>query len=808
MATEKNQVPPSKSSFDLYEFINSKTQTILLILLALMGFIVYKDFITGTRVFVFRDIGSDYINLYIPWINSFSDMVRAGVMPGWSFQQGMGQNVFPLFLSDFFSNALMFVKKENIPNYLAFVELIKVVLCGFVFFRFLKELKLSNFTALVFALLYAFSGFVILGGTWVIYSIEALYLAIILYGFERWLQHNKFFWFVVGISLLTFLQPALLLPWTFFLAAYIPARYFEFHSGFKPFLIFSFKTILLAGLGVAISGYQFLPDVLQIVESPRVGGESAFFEKLQKQSAFDLADPWQRFTTVFRSFGSDLLGNGNNFKGWYNYLEAPLFYCGILALLLFPLFFTSLQPKQKKIYGVITFLFCLPILFPFFRYMFWGFSGDYYRTFSLVIVLFLLIFSARGFHYIEQSKKLNKVVLGVTVLLLLILLYSPSAQFKTAVNTGLRGFITLLLLAYTAFVYMIGNSKSSTGNLKIILLFVCIAELTYLSYGTINDRGSLRKVELTERIGYNDYTIDAVKYLKERDKSFYRINKDYFSGLAMHGSINDAKAQGYYGTASYNSFNSKNYIKFLSDFSVINPKEENATRWAPGLGSRPLLFSLATGKYWLSKTAPANQLAQIGLDSIAKFGDVKVFKSRFAAPFGITYKRIMRNSDLKKMSNLQKDFAVSKACVIEDEDLPAFSGFQQLNPADTMMMLTYDMFANNISELKKDSLQIKTFSDNLIEGSVNAQDQEVLFLSFPLDDGWKAKVNGADAKLYRVNAGLTGLILAKGNNSIELKFEPRLRSKGAMLSIASLLCLGGLIAFTRMKKKPSPEENS
>ena len=100
MAIEKNQVSPSKSSFDLYEFINTRTQTILLALLAIIGFIVYKDFITGTRVFVFRDIGSDYINLYIPWINSFSDMVRSGVMPGWSFQQGMGQNVFPLFLSE------------------------------------------------------------------------------------------------------------------------------------------------------------------------------------------------------------------------------------------------------------------------------------------------------------------------------------------------------------------------------------------------------------------------------------------------------------------------------------------------------------------------------------------------------------------------------------------------------------------------------------------------------------------------------------------------------------------------------------
>ncbi|MBK9284225.1 MAG: YfhO family protein [Sphingobacteriaceae bacterium] len=799
MAAEKKQVTAENNSFDLMKFINAKTTYVLFTLLTIMGFIVYKDFISGNRVFVFKDIGSDYINLYIPWINSFSDMVRAGVLPGWSFQQGMGQNVFPLWMSDFFSNILMFVDKNKIPHYLAFVELVKVVLCGMVFFKFLQQLKLSNFTALIFALLYAFSGFVIMGGTWVIYSIEALYLAVILYGFERWLQYQKIFWFAIGIALLSFLQPALLLPWTIFLAAYIPARFFEFHNEIKPFIVFSIKTILIAGLGVAISAFQFLPDVLQIAESPRVGGESAFFEKLQKQSAFDVADPWQRFTTVFRSFGTDIIGNGNNFKGWYNYLEAPIFYCGILCLVLFPLFFTSLQAKQKKIYGVITFIFCLPIIFPYFRYMFWAFSGDYFRTFSLVIVLFLVIYAARAFNYIDQTKKINKIVFGITVLLLLILLYSPAAQFKTAVSTGLRGFVTILLLAYAAFVYLIGSSKGKTSNLKIVLLLICVVELTYLSHGTINDRGSLRKSELTDRIGYNDYTVDAVKFLNEKDKSFFRINKDYFSGLAMHGSINDAKAQGYYGTASYNSFNQKNYIKFLSDFAVINAKDENSTRWAPGIGSRPLLFSVCTGKYWLSKN-PGNQMAQMGFDSIAKFGDVKVYESKFHAPFGVTYNKILKNSDLKKISNIQKDFAVSAAAIIEDEDLAEIGNFPAYSLVDSNL-ITYDLFARNIMELKKEALSITKFSDNHITGNINVSERKILFLAFPLDAGWKANVNGQDAKLYRVNAGLTGLILDKGNHAIELKFEPRLRSKGGMISVMAIILLIALTFLNTKRKK-------
>src|SRR5206468_6012931 len=99
---------------------------------------------------------------------------------------------------------------------------------------------------------------------------------------------------------------------------------------------------------LALSGYQLLPGLLQYLESPRVGGASSFFAKLQKQPVFGIADEWLRFTTIFRSFGADMLGNGSNFRGWQNYLEAPVFYCGIISLVLFPQFFISLGKRQKR----------------------------------------------------------------------------------------------------------------------------------------------------------------------------------------------------------------------------------------------------------------------------------------------------------------------------------------------------------------------------------------------------------------------------------------------------------------------------
>jgi uncharacterized membrane protein YfhO len=790
---------PSSNIYDSY--IKGKELYYLLGIIFLVSYVVFSDFIGLKKVYLFRDIGSDSLNIYFPWLAGTSDYLKHESTLGWSFSQGMGQNLFPLWLGDIFSNALTYFDKSQIPYGLVFMEIIKIFLAGFIFYKFLKELKLSNYSSLLFAFLYAFSGFVILGGCWTIFSLEAVYAALIIFGFERWLNHKNYTWLVIGITLMTFLQPFFLYMYTILLAAYAIVRYHDvYEKDNKQFFIFVAKTVGLAAVAVFMSSYQLFADLLQYTESPRVGGEASLFARLQQHGMFDPADDVLRFTTVFRSFGSDMLGTGNNFKGWQNYLEAPLFYCGIFSLVTFPQFFSSLNNRQKYFYGVLTFVFCLPIIFPYFRYAFWAFSGDYFRTFSLVIIFFMVMFSARAIHFIEQQGKLNKIVLGVTVLFLLFLLYTPAAQFKGAINTSLRSFATFLIFAYAALLFGISQKSSIKHTSKILLLLLCVIEVTYLSGITVNKRDVVTQSILKEKVGYNDYTVEAVSYLKQTDKNFYRLNKDYSSGLAIHSSINDAKVQGYYGTPSYFSFNQKNYIKFLGDLNVIDVKDENSTRWAKGLGDRPILFSLASGKYWLSKRSD-NAVANMGFDSITKFGDVKVYKNKFALPFGFIYDKGIGEDEFKKLSPTQKDFCLLRACVIGNEDKTTFSSVKSFKVADTAAPVTFDNYLAYVNELKKDEFKISKFSENNIIGNVNTNEAKILFFSIPFDEGWKANLNRQETKLYRLNCGLTGLMTQKGNNTVELKFTPRFKNIGLTVSLVSLFIFVGLLAFSFFRNK-------
>jgi len=765
--------------------------------------IIFQDFITLEKVYLFKDIGSDSINIYFPGLVHMSDYIKAYGIPSWTFSQGMGQNVFPLWLGDFFTDVLILFNKEKIPYMLAYVEIIKIVLCGLVFYLYLIRLKLSEFAACIGAFLFAFSGYVILGGCWTVFSTEALYIAIILLGFERWLNSGKWILFVAGITGMSFLEPFFLFPYTIFLAAYIPVRYNDVHGvHWKKFPLFVLKTVGFAVVGVAISAYQLLPDLLQYIESPRVGGEAQLITKLKAQPIFGFADDFLRFTTTFRAFGSDMLGTGMAFQGWQNYLEAPLFYCGIFCLVTFPQIFSGQNKRQKIAYGILTGVFLLPIFFPFFRYTFWAFTGDYFRTFSLVIILLLLIFSAKALDQIVKTGRLNLIVLGITVAFLLYLLYSPSDQFSPAINNGLRSFATLLVLVYAALLFGISRRGELRNISMVVLVIACFIELIYCSSQTIGERDVVTGADLKEKIGYNDYTVDAVKYIKSMDAGFYRINKDYSSGTAVHQSINDAKVQGYFGTQSYFSFNQKNYIKFLAAMGIINPKDENSTRWAMGLVGRPLLFSMASGKYWLCKR-PESHMENIGYDSIAKFGNVRVYKNKYFLPLGFVYRQALDDTSFKTLSPFQKDLYLLRGCVISKEDADLFSIAGKFNLADTAKQFSFDLYGQYVSELRNDTMTITQFKESHIKGAVNSSTPGILFFSIPLDEGWKATINGVQAKICNVNCGLMGIKIPAGKSNIDLSFEPRLMKTGGIVSCIAILVFIGLMVLDRKKRSQS-----
>ena len=789
-------------SFD--DLLDKYGHYFLFSLIALIIYFIFKDFIFLKKIYLFKDFGSDSINFFYPMYYSWADYVAKEGIPLWSFNQGMGQNIFPLGHIDPFSLLIILIGKNYVYYTIFYAELFKIFCAGLLFYLFLKKVTFSDYAALIGAILYAFSGFVILGGQWTLFSTHAVYVALLLYSFEKLYQDNNWILFPVSIFLIASNQPLNLYLIGLFLLVYIILRLLESKEKEPKKIISLLKKIVFLGItGVAISSFFFINVLQLMLESPRVDGDASYFNSLIAQPVFGfegfIYGKTHYLTALMRFFSCDILSSGDKFKGWYNYLEAPLFYCGLISLVSFP-HFLSLSDKRKKIiYFTLIFIFIIPVIFPFFRYSYWLFMGDYYRIFSFFIALIILLIALKSIDYIDSRSEINvKITIG-TLLVLLLVLYYPYNNAQI-IDKNIRNTVTIFIIIYSVLVYLL-QFKEIKNIIKIILLSVIITELMLLYNPTINKRPVILGREISQKVGYNDYTIDAVAFIKSNDKSFFRINKDYYSGRAAHEGLNDANAQDFYGTPSYHGFNQLNYINFLEELGIINKKDEYGTRWSRGLTKYPLLHSFGSVKYALTKEQNPN-LLHFGYDSIARsFGDVKVLKNKFSLPLGFTYEKYISLKDFKTLSQNQKIITLYKAVVIDDGTYHKFGNLEKFDSNQIHENYFDKDYSDDIKLLSRDTLNIREFGQNKIKGEINVDKDKILFFSIPFDRGWNIRIDGEKVISMMVNIGFIGVPVKKGLHNVELSFTPLYFYTGAVISLIAIILFICLIIFKYRRDK-------
>ena len=784
-------------------FINQYPLPVTMGLVSLLVLIIFHGFIAGNLLYLFKDIGSDTLNAFFPHFIYVNQYFRTEGIPLWAFAQGMGQNIQSISINDPFYLIVYLVDESSVANAIIWMELLKILVTAFLVYHVLRLWKLKPVFVITGTLLFCFSSFMIVGGGWYIFSTETCFLALMLLGYEKLYQQNSWFIFPFSIALIAAYQPFDLFLYGLFLIIYFLFRFFTSDQRTtKDFFNLVIKLAALTLLGLLISSFFFWSSVQVLLDSPRVGGSSGYFNKLLAAPVFGLGDSNQIMTTILRFFSSDILGHGTNYKGWYNYLEAPLFYIGLLPLLLMPQIFALSSKRKAIIYAVFLAILLIPVIFPYFRYAIWLFSGDYYRGFSFFVGLAFLFLTLFALNELSGTKKINLFVLAATLLFLMILLYYPYKNGSRIIDEDIRSVARNFLLIY-AIIATLSYLEGFKAYFGITLLVFVFIELGYVNYSNLSARSVMTNQELKEKTGYNDYSVNSAEFVNSFDKQFFRVNKNFNSNPAVHTSFNDAKAQNYYSTMVYGSFNQKYYVRFLEEIGAINKGNETESRWIRGLGSRPLLQNLVSTKYCFVKGDIRN-FKPFGYDSIAQFGDVKVLKNKNFIPLGFTYKSYIPRDSFSKVSPMKKDIVLQKAFVAENPLDPAFKKLKPFALKDTSINYQFQDFYHDASQLKKDTLAISRFSQNRIKGKIELDSARLLFLSIPYDKGWHLEVNGKEVEPVICNIGFLGVFLDPGKYEIELYFIPPFYHLSLILTIIGLLIYAGLFGVNKIiaaKKK-------
>jgi uncharacterized membrane protein YfhO len=194
---------------------------------------------------------------------------------------------------------------------------------------------------------------------------------------------------------------------------------------------------------------------------------------------------------------------------------------------------------------------------------------------------------------------------------------------------------------------------------------------------------------------------------------------------------------------------------------------------------------------------------RMNMDSVALFGSVKVLKLKDTLPLGVTFDAYISEDKFEKLDSTSRQAILLQAISVNKNLQTKLKGFKEINSANIPEQgITIEALQSWVSQLKRDTLQITEFKPSFIRGNISLNNSKVLFLAIPHDKGWAANVDGKEATIEIVDAGLMGILLEKGNHKVELSFEPPFVKEGTYVSILSLLLWGaGIAFFSRRKKK-------
>jgi len=749
----------------------------------LVGVLVFHNFLLGDKVLLYKDIGADSINDSYPYFVHLSDYIRREGFPSWSFHVGMGQSLFYL-TGNLIWEPVIWLPRELIARALVFQHLLKTLIAGLLFSRFLQLRGLNLCASLSGSILLSFCAYMCMGSCWTISADEIVGFTFLLFAVEEAISCSAWLYIPFAIALIGLVTVFHLYLSAVLLCLYVPARLFKIY-GWRPLDLSHVcaRLAAVACLGIGLAAIICLGSAYSILNSPRGSGTIANFTWGPTPSLFQLESPLYYVTAALRPFSTDMIGTGYEFQGWENYFEAPMSYCGLLSLLMVPQAFIGATRRQRILYGLFLSFIVVPVVFPWFRYLFWVFQGGYFRTFILFSIFGIITLSMTAFSRYIERRSFGLWTLGASLLVLLGVLYLPINEIQALINHELRQAAAIFLILYAALLIIgqIAKRQSITG--WVILLLAAI-EVIHFDRITVN-RPTVTKQELNERVGFNDETVDAIREIKASDNAFFRITKTWGSGPATRPSYNDAMVFGYYGTSSYSSFNNLNYIKFLLAVDAISSADIAAdAQWSPGLVGHPLLSTFACEKYVLTKNPVVFETADY-YEFVRRFGNIYLFRNQLFLPFGLIFSHYIPEDMFLQLPTWAKPEALLHAVVLSEQNAAHKPELSQLTLDELKYQMSETSLPDALAERRATALSIHSFRQTRIDGTVRVNQKGIVVFQTPFDAGWHAFIDSRAVPVLKVDAGLLGVALDDGEHRVELRYRPPLLYAGAAVTILS-----------------------
>lgn len=630
---------------------------------------VFWNFIRNGKSFIWKPDG--FKQHYIIFENfnyTMRNLVHEFSTFSWNTALGLdkiGQFSYYI-LGDPFSYISLLFPMKYLKYAYTFLIILRIYCVGLSFIYYCKYSETNKFGTLIGALLYTFSGYVLFSSVrHPFFTNAAILLPLMFLGIDKILKEDKynFFIFISAISAISnyyFFYMITILTFIYAIVKYITEYRKE---GIKTFWIKFAKTTLSYIIGALIASILLLPTIYTFANAPRTGTNYTYYD----------------FDYYIKLFFME-----NSTSYWTKIYVSPIIF------LLVPISLCNI--KKNKTWLINLLIQTIILLLPCLGSLMNGFSFQSNRwIFAYTFILSYIVANNLRNDLKYSKKEITIATLAICFYTIMWIIFKNYVGYFPLSSIAFSlVFLVILIIQNLDFAKITRNFKFKKldfsrffKNIKYnfkhtfykccIFLVVC-CNIIFFAWQLFGLREYSHEFISFDKINsnYNNFSQklphfnEAIQYIQNNDSSFYRI------GTNVYESNNMSLKYNYNALNTYLSLGNKYVTNLSKDLLILNNSKTNPLR---EFDSRTRITTLLGCKYYVVSKKNSNYVPY-GYKLIHEITDTKkeknsayIYENQYALPIGVFYNNYTLKSNYENLSPLEKEQALLKTAVIDDEKL-------------------------------------------------------------------------------------------------------------------------------------------
>lgn len=750
-------------------------------------FVIFSKFICVKGYYMYSGIGADTINQYYPYYLNEVISIRNGTFSVWNWNYGLGTSILNVnaWTMDPFGILLVIFGvifgPGTVQVMLVWMQIAKIVTLFVLGKKYLQFFLTDRLSLNIASYLLAMNGYIMLWGQHYFLGTACIFAVALLCAIEHYL-HNDCkkggVWIVLSVA------------WTLVYSYYIGymilavcAVYFLFRYFFgnrkvqhvKNILKELGKTVYLVVTGVLISGFVFVPACYYVMtNSPRLNNASDnIFYRIFKEfvGSFNFDDFSSRLS---RLLSNNVLYIENNTNAYfYNYYEAPILFCTVLVFFFLVQWIIYEIGMAKKENGWLSFTIKIILLYLLTFNSVSGFvlNGFAYAAYRYTFLIFPFISLGIGIVFQEVILKNKISFLGIeiaTVLSAWAWGYSFLNCSREVMNY-VEAVGIILLIGRCVFVVIWKSDKKKQYMMSALVVIVVFSTVLD-NWITTQDRNYVAVDDFSLEWDESELSVasaDAVEWIRQQDKSFYRIEKNYIDFNIYSDSI----IEGYSSVTWYNSTPNTALVNFYNNIYIsANTSMESVKMFQLNTELDQKANDIVNTKYLLS----INEMDNDDWKLINVVSGIYIYQNQNSDNIAKWYSKMISKKEFETLGEDEKAEVLADTVVVDSA---------------------------NVKNLNVSSTVIEPFTlsgQTSLHGKVDCTDEGILMVAVPEQNGWEVYVDGKRKESINCDYGFLGVFLENGSHEVSVEYSVPLSKEGICASILGVILL---MIYLRCTKK-------